>query len=97
MKKEKKRSPFHLNAPNFEDHNNHLLSNYPGPDIPHGFPGGSNGKESDFNAGDPSSIPGWGRSPGEGNGYSLQYPCRENSMNRGAWQATVHAVAKSQA
>ena len=41
------------------------------------------------NAGDPGSIPGLGRSPGEGNGYPLQYSCRENSMDRGAWRATV--------
>ena len=44
----------------------------------------------------PDSIPGLGRSPGEGNGNPLQYSCLENSMDRGAWQATVHGVAKSQ-
>ena len=48
------------------------------------------------NAGDPGSIPGLGRSPGEGNGNPLQYPCLENSMDGGAWRATVHRVAKSQ-
>ena len=42
------------------------------------------------------SIPGSGTSPGEGNGYPLQYSCLENSMDRGAWQATVHGIAKSQ-
>ena len=47
------------------------------------------------NAGDRASVPGLGRSPGEGNGYPLQYPCLENSMDRGAWQATVHEIAKS--
>ena len=47
------------------------------------------------NAADPDSIPGSGRSPGEGNGYPLQYSCLENSMDRGAWQATVHDIAKS--
>ena len=47
-------------------------------------------------AGDPGSIPGWGRSPGEGNGNPLQYSCLENSMDGGAWWATVHGVAKSQ-
>ena len=47
------------------------------------------------NAGDADSIPGWGRSPGEGNGNLLQYSCLENSMDRGAWQITVHGVAKS--
>jgi len=60
------------------------------------FPCGSIGKESACNAGDPSSIPGLGRSPGEGNGNSLQYPCLENFMDRGAWWAAVHGVPKSQ-
>ena len=59
------------------------------------FPGGSDGKESAYNAGDLGSIPGWGRSPGEGNGNPLQYSCPENPMDRGAWQATVHQVAQS--
>ena len=49
-----------------------------------GFPGGSDGKEYACNAGDPGSVPGSGRSSGEGNGYSLQYPCLENFMDRGA-------------
>ena len=61
-----------------------------------GSPGGSDGKESAYNAEDPGSIPESGRSPGEGNGNSLQYSCLENSMDRGAWQATVHGIAKSQ-
>ena len=61
-----------------------------------GFPGGSDGKEYACNAGDLDSIPGSGRSPGEGNGNPLQYFCLENSMDRGAWQVTVHGVAKSQ-
>ena len=60
------------------------------------FPEGSDGKESTCSAGDPGSIPGSGRSPGEENGNPLQYSCLENSMDRGAWQATVHGVAKSQ-
>ena len=61
-----------------------------------GFPSGSNGKESACNAGDLGSIPGLGRSPGEGNSNPLQYSCLEkNSMNRGAWQAKVHGAAKS--
>ena len=47
------------------------------------------------NVGDLGSIPGLGRSPGEGNGNPLQYSCLEISMDRGAWQATVHGVAKS--
>ena len=59
-----------------------------------GFPSGSDGKETACNAGDPSSIPGLGRSPGEGNGNPLQYSGLENPMDRGAWQATVHAVTK---
>ena len=49
------------------------------------FPGGSDGKASVYNAGDPGSIPGSGRSPGEGNGNPLQYYCLENPMDRGAW------------
>ena len=53
------------------------------------------GKAFVYNAGDLGSILGSGRSPGEGNGYPLQYSCLENSMDRGAWQATVHGVAKS--
>ena len=60
-----------------------------------GFPGGSDGKESACNAGDPASTSGLGRSPGEGNGNTLQFSCLENSMDRGGWQATVHGVAKS--
>ena len=61
-----------------------------------GFSGGSDDKESASNVGDPGSIPESGRSPREGNGYPLQYSCLENSMDRGAWWATVHGVAKSQ-
>ena len=53
------------------------------------------GKESTCNEGDLGLIPGLGRSPGEGNGYPLQYSCLENSIDRGAWQATVHGVAKN--
>ena len=60
-----------------------------------GFPGGSIGKESACNAGDLGSIPGSGRSLGEGNGYPLQYSCMENSMDRGAWRATVHGITES--
>jgi len=59
-----------------------------------GFPGGSDSKESVFSAGDTSLIPESGKSPGEGNGNPLQYSCLENSMDREAWQATVHGVAK---
>ena len=60
-----------------------------------GFPGGSDGKESACNAGDPGLIPGLGRSPGEENGNPLQYSCLENSMGRGAWKATIHGTADS--
>ena len=60
------------------------------------FPGGSDGKESAYSAGDPGLIPGLGRCPGEGDGYPLQYSCLENPMNRGALWATVHGITKSQ-
>ena len=59
------------------------------------FPGGSDGKACVYNVGDPGLIPGLGRSPGEGNGNPLQDYCLENPMDRGAWEATVHGVAKS--
>ena len=65
------------------------LSNY------QGFPGGSEVKASACNVGDLGSIPRSGRSPGKGIGNPLQYSCLENSMDRGAWEATVHAVTKS--
>ena len=64
-----------------------------------GFPGGSVDKEFVHNAeitGDPVSIPGSGRSPGEGNGCPFQYSCLENPRDKGTWQATVHGVAKNQ-
>ena len=61
-----------------------------------GFPGSSEVKASACNEGDLGSIPGLGRSPGEGNGNPLQYSCLENPMDRGAWWATVHGVEKSQ-
>ena len=61
-----------------------------------GFPGGSAGKESAYNARDLGSVPGLGRCTGEGKGYPLQYSGLENSMDRGAWWATVHGVTKSQ-
>ena len=60
-----------------------------------GLPGSSDGKESACNVGNPRSIPGLGRPPGEGNGNPLQYSCLENYTDRGAWWATVHAVSKS--
>ena len=61
-----------------------------------GFPSGSDSKEPACNAGDRGSSPRLGWSPWEGNGYPLQYSCLENAMDRRAWQATVHGVAKSQ-
>ena len=61
-----------------------------------GFPDGSVVKKPPVNAGDVGSIPGSGRCPGEGNGNPLQYSCLESPMDRGAWRATVHGVAKSQ-
>ena len=59
-----------------------------------GFPGGSVVKNPPDNAGDADLIPGSGRSPGEGNGNPLQYSCLGNPMDRGAWWATVHGIAK---
>ena len=85
-----------------------LSSHWPNPEenfgVPHGttssflwgFPGGSDGKESACSVEDPSSIPGSGRSPGGGDGNPLQYSCLENPMDRGAWRAAVHGLAKSQ-
>ena len=61
-----------------------------------GFPGGLDSKESPYNAGDLGLIPELGRSPGERNGYPPQHSSLENSMDRGAWLATVHGVTKSQ-
>ena len=59
-----------------------------------GFPGSLVGKESACSAGDLGSIPGLGRSPGEGNGNSLQYYCLESPIDRGAWWVTVHGVTR---
>ena len=61
------------------------------------FPGGSKGKASACDAGDPGSIPGSGRFPRGGHGNPLQYSCLENPMDRGAWWAMVCRIAKSQA
>ena len=60
-----------------------------------GFPGGSDGKESVCNKGDPGSILGLGGSPGEGNDNPLPYSCLEDPMDKGAWWATVHGVEES--
>ena len=64
--------------------------------FPQDFPAGSEGKASSCNAGDPGSTPGSGRSPGEGKGSPLQCSCLENSMDRGAWWAIIHKIAKCQ-
>ena len=61
-------------------------------EIKKGLPWGSDGKESASNAGDPGSIPGVGRTPGEENGNPFQYSCLENPTDRRAWQATVHVT-----
>ena len=61
-----------------------------------GFPGSSDSKESTCQYWRPGLIPGLGGYPGERNGNPLQYPCLGNSMDRGAWRAIVHGVAKSQ-
>ena len=60
-----------------------------------GFPVGSVVKNPSANSGDAGSIPGSRRSPGEGNGNPLQYPCLENPMDGGSWWAAVHGVVKS--
>ena len=65
-------------------------------DLPMDFPGGSEGRTSAYNVGDSGSIPGLGRSPGEGHGNPLYYSCLENPMDGEAWWAAVHGVAKSQ-
>ena len=59
-----------------------------------GFPGGSDGKEPVCNTGDPCSIPGLGRSPGEGNGNPFQYSCLENPMDGAIWQSIVHGLQR---
>ena len=64
--------------------------------LPYDFPGGSDGTASVYNEGDLGSIPGSGRSPGEGNGYLLQYSCLGNPVDRGYWWATVYRVSKNQ-
>ena len=60
-----------------------------------GFPGSSDGKASACSAGDSGSVPGLGRSLGEGNGTPLQYSCLENPMDEGAWWAAIYGVAQS--
>jgi len=62
--------------------------------VQEGFPGGSDGQESAGTAGDLGLIPGSGGFPGEGNSNPLQYSCLDNSMDRGAWQATVQGMAE---
>ena len=64
--------------------------------ILNGFLGGSGGKETACNAGDPGTIPESGRSPGERNSNPLQYSCLEKPMDGGGWQATIHGVTESQ-
>ena len=71
-------------------------NNFSPPCPPFGLPWCSGGKDFAHSAEDVSSIPGLERSAGEGSGNPLQYSCLENPMDRGAWQATVHRVAKSQ-
>ena len=78
-------------------HSHILCSMFPYLSVSLCFPGGSDGKDSTCKIRDLGSIPGWeDRSPGEGNSYPVQYSCLENPMDRGAWLATVHEVAKSQ-
>ena len=72
-----------------------MVENLGSPKRQYGFSGGSDGEESVCDAAAAGLVPGLGRSPGEGNGYPLQYSFLENPMDRGAWQATLHGVAKS--
>ena len=93
-------SSFSTHAGNSVICSNHLLSHSPKPAVkgklqPSSLRGGSHGKESACNAGDPVSITGLGRYPGEQNGNPLQYFCLENPMDRGACRAKVHGAAKS--
>ena len=74
----------------------HLFQDFPQFLVIHVVPGGSDDKASVYNVGDRGSIPGLGRSPGEGNGHPLHYSYLGNPVDRGAWQPTVHAVRKSQ-
>ena len=89
-------SALEVRSPNSRCQEGHAASETLGRILPHLFPGGSDRKESACNARDWGSIPGSRRSPGERNGYPLQYSCLEKSMDREAWRATVCGVAKSQ-
>ena len=82
---------FPTTARRWHQYSVHLLR-VSGPKVP----GGPDSKEAASKLGDPGSVPGSGRSPGEGNGNLPQNSCLENPMDRGAWQATVHGAAKSQ-
>ena len=77
------------------EHLNLDLCIYSASQVAQGFPGGSAVKESACHAGDTASIPGLGRSSGEGNNNPFQYSCPGNPMDRGAWRVPVHGVAKS--
>ena len=95
--------PYICPCPQTRNQSRLLASRYPRicPNACHSvclFPGGASGKEPSANAGDirdAGAIPGSGRSPGGGLGSPLQYSCLENPMDRGAWWATVHGIAKS--
>jgi len=104
------REPWHITGVGFNSRIGHqakiftwvvyfITWSYSGTTVNHlyhlSFPGGSDSKESARNSGDLSSIPWSGRAPSEGNGNPLQYSCLENSVDRGAWRATVHGVTKS--
>ena len=80
----------HMSPPSWTSRKMVLMNLFAGQQQRHG----SDGKVSIYNAGDPGSITGLGRSPGEGNGNPFQYSCLENPMERGAWQATVHRIAR---
>ena len=92
----KKQTKFQGQMSSQVNSNKHLRKNYTKTFHVEGFPSSSDGKEFACNAGDSGSIPGLGRSPRGGNGNPLQYSGLENPTDRGAWQAIVHGVEKSQ-
>ena len=96
IKNTQPRQNLHTNLLSNVIHNTQKTGTTPGLSTDGSFPGGSDSKESICNAGDPGSIHGSGRSPGEGHGNPFQYSCLENPVDSGTWLAIVHGVTKSQ-